>query len=136
MKTRIRLALIVSSLALIGIVFAADSDDRLSSYMRGLFKVRNAVELRSALSVQDHATQAPAAAKVSFGIQAGTNIISDDSTVTNTFSTAFTSAPFVTLTQFTAEAPTNIVLVSVSTTQFIAWGQTNSPFHWQAIGAP
>jgi hypothetical protein len=66
----------------------------------------------------------------------GTNIISGDSTVTNTFTRAFTTAPFVTLTRFTAGTITNAALVSVSTTNFIAWGQTNSPFHWHAIGAP
>jgi hypothetical protein len=73
---------------------------------------------------------------VYLNIRAGTNIISGNSTVTNTFSTAFSAAPFVTITRFTAGAVTNTVLVSVSTTNFIAWGQTNSPFHWQAIGTP
>jgi hypothetical protein len=78
----------------------------------------------------------PAAAKLAFGIQSGTNIISSDSRVTNTFATAFATAPFVVMNRFTAGGVTNNTLVSVSTTNFIAWGQTNSPFHWIAVGAP
>jgi len=69
-------------------------------------------------------------------IQVGTNMFTSDSRITNTFATAFTTAPYVTLTRFVIGTTTNAVLVSVSTTNFIAWGQTNAPFHWQAISIP
>ena len=77
-----------------------------------------------------------AAARTALGIQSGTNIFSSDSRVTNTFATAFTVEPFVTLTRFVIGTVTNGVLVSVSTTNLIEWGQTNALLHWIAVGTP
>lgn len=96
------------------------------------------LQTRTALAAEgiQAALASAAATKTALGIQAGTNIVSADSTVTQVFATAFSAAPYVVMNRFTADTITNTALVSVSKTNFIAWGQTNSPFHWVAIGTP
>ena len=78
----------------------------------------------------------PAAAKIALGIQSGTNILAADHTVTNTFSTAFSAAPHVTVTGWTQGPATNVFILSVSKTNFIAAGTATDPIHWIAVGAP
>jgi hypothetical protein len=78
----------------------------------------------------------PAAAKVAFGIQSGTNVIAADHTVTNTFATAFSAAPIVTVTGWTQGPATNVHILSVSTTRAIVAGTATDPIHWIAVGAP
>jgi hypothetical protein len=78
----------------------------------------------------------PAAAKLAFGIQSGTNVIAADHTVTNTFSPAFSAAPIVTVTGWTQGPATNAFILSVSTTNVIVAGTATVPIHWIAVGAP
>lgn len=77
-----------------------------------------------------------AAAKVALGFQSGTNIIAADHTVTNTFATAFSAAPIVTVTGWTEEPATNAFILSVSTSNVIVAGTATVPIHWIAVGAP
>lgn len=75
-------------------------------------------------------------AKTALGIQAGTATTAADGTVTNTFSTAFASAPVVVISPFNNTTATNSV-VSVSTTAFVAnLGTAAAVLHWIAVGAP
>jgi len=77
-----------------------------------------------------------AQAKVLLGIQSGTCTVAADGTVTNTFATAYSTAPNVVVTPLaTANYGTNY-LVSVSTTNFIYHGTATVVNHWIAVGAP
>ena len=82
------------------------------------------------------ASATAAAAKLAFGIQSGTNILAADHTVTNTFGTAFSAAPIVTVTGWTQGPDTNAFILSVSTTNVIVAGTATDPIHWIAVGAP
>ncbi len=73
---------------------------------------------------------------LALGIQSGSVTSSADNTVTNTFSTAFSSAPKVTTTPFNSTTATNTV-TSVTTSNFVVnVGKASVVVHWFAIGAP
>ncbi len=78
-----------------------------------------------------------AATKVALGIQAGLGVSTSDGTVTNTFSTAFSSAPIVVTTINAASGGTTNWIVSVTASNFI-WkcGATGLTNYWIAVGAP
>ncbi len=78
----------------------------------------------------------PAAAKTAMGIQSGTNVLAADHTCTNTFATAFSAAPIVTVTGWTQGPATNAFILSVSTTNVIVAGTATDPIHWIAVGTP
>lgn len=77
-----------------------------------------------------------AAGRLAQGIQAGTLTTSANGTVTNTFATAFTVAPYVVTTLQNSTGPTNNV-VSVTTSNFVySAGSASKTAHWIAIGTP
>ncbi len=77
-----------------------------------------------------------ATAKTALGIQAGQATTAADGTVTNTFATAFTSAPKVVLQPVGSFGPTNN-LVSVTTSNFVCnIGEPSIVVHYIAVGAP
>ena len=89
-------------------------------------------------ATKDVITQSVAASKTALGIQAGSGTTSGDGTVTNTFATAFSSAPKV-VAQHTG-APLNLgtnAVTSVTATTFVLdLGSSGVTFDYIAIGAP
>lgn len=78
-----------------------------------------------------------AAAKTALGIQFGSNTTAADGTVTNTFGTAFSSAPYVVTTPINKSIAITNTVISVSSTAFIYnMGADGVVFHFIAIGAP
>lgn len=74
---------------------------------------------------------------LALGIQSGSATSAADGAVTNTFTTAFASAPVVVLTPTGETAPTlQYVVTNVSATAFITVGDAAGTYSWIAIGAP
>ena len=75
--------------------------------------------------------------KLALGIQAGTATTAADGAKTNTFPTAFGSAPYVTVSTVGAAAETlHLVITNVTATTFTTLGDAAGVYHWIAVGAP
>jgi len=76
------------------------------------------------------------AAKTALGIQSGSITNADDGTVTNTFSTAFSSAPIVVASQRGLNTTTTNVLTVTSSNFIFQSGAPGKIINWIAVGAP
>ena len=83
-------------------------------------------------------TKTIANAKLALGIQTGTCITGAGGKITNTFSTAFSSAPNVTISQtgLGTYSPTNAVMFVTTTNFAVNTSDANVTNQWIAIGAP
>lgn len=75
-------------------------------------------------------------AKTALGIQAGSVTTADDGTVTNTFSTEFSSAPIVVITAVDSASPTNFISALTTTNCIITIGEPAIVVHFIAVGVP
>lgn len=103
----------------------------------GEYLTNTASGLRTAISIGEYHTNTADNLKKAIGIQAGSAVTADDGTVTNTFSTAFSTAPKVVLTPFNSTTALTNTVVSVTTSNFVAnLGANAVTLHWVAVGAP
>jgi hypothetical protein len=76
------------------------------------------------------------AAKTALGIQSGSITNSADGTVTNTFTTAFSSAPIVVAAQTGLNTTTTNVLTVTASNFVYQSGAPSKVINWIAVGAP
>lgn len=99
----------------------------------------NALEIRrgGTLELAIPGSNTVAVLKTNLGFQAGRCVSSSDGTVTNTFGTAFSSAPKIYATQYGTTYSATNAIASITTSNFVIYskisGVTND---WVAIGAP
>jgi len=133
MKNKLLFGLTLCLLALIA--WAADITDVSSRTIR--YRRSSSLRFDSTSTIKDEdaawTITASQMGRLSL-MQSGTATNSNSFTVTNTFTTAFGSAPVITLAAGTNDLPH---LITVTTTNVILGAaQTNASIRWIAIGSP
>lgn len=136
---KIRLAVVAGALALLAITtlaqtFPTSENFRVTDTFSDVRKKLN--QSGVTISQLQKVAATPAAIKTNLGIQSGSVTTSANGTVTNTFGTAFASAPVVVISQ-TGSACTTTNILTVTATGFVYnAGAPSIVVKWIAVGAP